>query len=103
MAIPFVIPSMSFRSRTAAKNYIRDNILKAYELRTRIPAGPHDQLLREVLRLHSDAEEKIGPGIDYFYVQETWRLPGKEAVGVTSALSSLSGPMRPSATGATGM
>lgn len=81
MAIPFVIPSMSFRSRTAAKNYIRDNILRAYELRTRIPAGPHDQLLREVLRLHSDAEEKIGPGIDYFYIQETWRLPGKEAVG----------------------
>ncbi|TFC01486.1 DUF3223 domain-containing protein [Cryobacterium adonitolivorans] len=81
MAIPFVIPSMSFRSRTAAKNYIRDNILRAYELRTRIPAGPHDQLLREVLRLHSDAEEKIGPGTDYFYVQETWRLPGREAVG----------------------
>jgi len=81
MAIPFSTPSMTFRSRKAAKEYIRDNILRAYDLRTRIPAGAHDQLLREVLRLHSDAEEKIGPGIDHFYVQETWRLPGKEAVG----------------------
>lgn len=81
MAIPFNVPSMSFRSRRAAKDYIRDNILRSYALRTPIPAGPHDQLLREVLRLHSDAEEKIGPGVDHFYIEETWRLPGKEAVG----------------------
>jgi hypothetical protein len=81
MAIPFVTPSMTFGSRTAAKDFIRDNILHAYKLRTRISVGPHDQLLREVLQLHPDAEEKAGPGIDYFYVQETWRLPGKDAVG----------------------
>lgn len=81
MAYQFVTPSMTFRSRTAAKDYIRDNILRAYEVRTRIPPGPHDQLLREVLSMHSDAEEKIGPGVDYFYIEETWRLPGKEAVG----------------------
>lgn len=81
MAIPFVTPSRIFRSRAAAKNYVRDEILHAYPLRTRIPAGAHHQLLTEVLELHSDADEKIGPGIDHFYVEETWRLAGREAVG----------------------
>jgi len=81
MAIPFVIPSRTFKSRTAAKNFVRDEILHAYPLRERIPVGTHEQILREILELHSDADEKIGEGIDYFYVQETWRLPGKEAVG----------------------
>lgn len=80
MAIPLVIPSRTFRSRTEAKNYIRDEILYTYPLRTPIPSGTHDQVLREVLELHSDAVEKIGPGIDHFYVEETWRLPSKEAV-----------------------
>ena len=46
-----------------------------------IRRGLHHQLLSEVLELHPNADEKIGPGIDYFYVEETWRLPGKEAVG----------------------
>ncbi len=81
MSIPFVIPSRTFPSRTAAKNYIRDEILHSYPVRAPIPAGTHDQILREVLELHSDAIEKIGPGIDHFYVEETWRLPGREAVG----------------------
>jgi hypothetical protein len=81
MAIPFVIPSGRFKSRTAAKNYIRDEILHAYPLRQPIPEGTHHQVLSEVLELHSDAAEKIGPGIDYFYVEETWRLLGKETVG----------------------
>ncbi|WP_094114544.1 DCL family protein [Clavibacter michiganensis] len=80
MPIPFATPSMLFSSRSKAKNYIRDNILHAYPVRVRIPVGEHDQLLREVLALHSDAEEKIGSGIDYFYIEETWRLLGKEAV-----------------------
>lgn len=71
---------MRFKNRTAAKNYIRDEILHSYPVHTRIPAGSHHQLLVEVLELHSDAEEKIGPGIDHFYVEETWRLPGRYAV-----------------------
>jgi len=81
MAIPFVTPSRVFRSRTEAKNYIRDEILHAYPVGERITNGSHHQLLSEVLELHPHAEEKIGPGIDYFYVEETWRLPGREAVG----------------------
>lgn len=80
MAIPFIVPSMAFRSRSAAKNYIRDRILHAYPLRQKIASELHHQLLSEVLELHSSAGDKIGPGIDYFYVEETWRLPGKEAV-----------------------
>jgi len=81
VAIPFVVPSRSFRSRTAAKNYIRDEILKAYAIGDPIPKGSqHHVLLAEVLELHSNAEEKIGPGVDHFYIEETWRLPGKEAV-----------------------
>lgn len=71
---------MTFRSRAAAKNYIRDEIARHYPLRTPIPRGTHHQLLAEMLELHSDAEEKIGPGIDHFYVEETWRLPGRHAV-----------------------
>jgi hypothetical protein len=81
MASPFVVPSRTFPSKSAAKNYIRDEILHAYDLRRPIPAGTHDQILREILELHSDAAEKIGPGIDHFYIEETWRLPGREAVG----------------------
>ncbi len=81
MAIPFLTPSKTFTSRTAAKNYIRDEILRGYPLRARIPIGAHHQLLCEVLELHSHADEKIGSGIDYFYVQETRRLAGREAVG----------------------
>ncbi|MDC0711476.1 DCL family protein [Stigmatella sp. ncwal1] len=81
MAIPFIVPSMSFKSRKAAKDYIRDNILHAYPLRERIDQKKHHQLLSEVLELHSHADEKIGPGIDHFYVEETWRLDGKEMVG----------------------
>jgi hypothetical protein len=80
LPIPFIVPSRSFPSRTAAKNAIRDEILHAYPLRTRIDNEPHHQLLSEVLELHSDATEKIGSGIDHFYVEETWRLPGREAV-----------------------
>jgi hypothetical protein len=81
VAIPFVIPSRTFNSRTAAKNYIRDEILHAYAVGDPIPQGTHHTILSEVLDLHSDAAEKIGPGIDHFYVEKTWRLPGKEAVG----------------------
>ncbi len=81
MAIPFVTPSRTFNSRTEAKNYIRDEILHAYPVGEPIRRGLHHQLLSEVLELHPNADEKIGPGIDYFYVEETWRLPGKEAVG----------------------
>lgn len=81
MAIPFVIPSRTFSSRTAAKNYIRDEILHAYPVGQRIAEGTHHTVLSEVLELHPNASEKIGPGIEYFYVEETWRLPGKEAVG----------------------
>ncbi|WP_396659184.1 DCL family protein [Microbacterium oxydans] len=81
MAIPFVIPSRTFASRTAAKNYIRDEILHAYDVGERISAGTHHQILSEMLELHSEATEKIGPGIDHFYIEATWRLPGKEAVG----------------------
>lgn len=81
MAIPFIVPSRQFKSRSAAKNAIRDEILHFYPLRERITNEAHHQLLSEVLELHSDADEKIGPGIDHFYVEETWRLLGKEAVG----------------------
>ncbi|WP_123695919.1 DCL family protein [Agrococcus jenensis] len=82
MAIPFIVPSRVFRSRTEAKNYIRDEILRAYDIRQAIPTDSvHHQLLLEVLELHADAVDKIGPGIVHFYVEETWRLPGREAVG----------------------
>ncbi|THG34617.1 DUF3223 domain-containing protein [Glaciibacter flavus] len=81
VAIPFIVPSQIFSSRSAAKNYIRDEILHAYPLRTRIDRADHHLFLSEVLELHSDAVEKIGPGIDHFYVEETYRLLGKETVG----------------------
>ncbi|PPG81740.1 hypothetical protein C5C52_07935 [Rathayibacter sp. AY1E5] len=71
---------MSFKSRKAAKDYIRENILDGYPLREPIPAGTNHQLLSEILELHENAIDKIGTGIDHFYVEETWRLPGMQAV-----------------------
>jgi hypothetical protein len=80
MAIPFATPSRVFKSRASAKAFIRDEIVRKYPLRTPIPRGAHHDFLTEVLTLHPEAQEKIGSGVDYFYIEETWRLPGKESV-----------------------
>lgn len=69
MAIRVDLPSFSWPSKKAAFDDFR--ALHAggpYAVCERITDPTHDLMLREVLDLHPDASEKIGAGVDYFYV-----------------------------------
>lgn len=70
MAIPVALGSRSFPSKKAAKDFVRDNILRAYEMNARITDPSHDHLLRELVDRHDDADVKRGPGIEYFFIQK---------------------------------
>ena len=69
MAIPVTLPSFSWPSKKAALDDFR--LLHTggpYGVYDRITGSTHDLMLREVLDLHPDAAEKIGVGVEYFYV-----------------------------------
>lgn len=69
MAISVNLPSFTWPSKKAAFDAFR--ILHTggpYAPYDRITDPSHDLMLREVLDLHPDAPEKIGAGVDYFYV-----------------------------------
>lgn len=69
MAVKVVLPSFSWPSRRAALDDFR--LLHTggpYAVHDRISGPAHDLMLREVLDLHPDAAEKIGVGVDYFFV-----------------------------------
>lgn len=69
MAIPVVLPSFQWGTR-------KDALAAFRLLHTGGPYAPYDQItdpghdlmLRELLDLHPDAAEKIGAGVDHFYV-----------------------------------
>ena len=72
MAIPVILPSFSWRSKKAALDDFR--LLHSggpYKVYEQITDANHDLMLRELLDLHPDAEEKIGAGVNYFYVGKT--------------------------------
>jgi hypothetical protein len=68
-AITVTLPSFTWPTKGAALSAFR--LLHTggpYAVYDRIVDPGHDLMLREVLDLHPDAAEKIGPGVDYFYV-----------------------------------
>lgn len=68
MAIPVTIGAMTFKTKEAARAYIRTNVIAAFDGDPRIPAGPMHDFVDDLLNLHPDAVEKIGSGVDRFRV-----------------------------------
>lgn len=69
MAIPVVLPSFQWRTKTdalAAFRFLHTG--GPYAPYDRITDPTHDLMLRELLDLHPDAAEKIGGGVDHFFV-----------------------------------
>lgn len=64
----------TFPTKTVAKSYIRTEILHAYSIGDPIRDPEHVDVLFDVLRRKDNAAEKIGGGIDYFYVDHTSRF-----------------------------
>ena len=63
---PIQVGSLLFPNKAAAKNRVRE-IIGRYKNREAI-AGDDDAFLRDLILLHSEAEEKIGCGISFFTV-----------------------------------
>lgn len=69
MAIAVILPSFNWPSKKAAFDEFRMlHTGGPYAVYDRITDPSHNLMLREVLDLHPDASEKIGKGVDYFYV-----------------------------------
>lgn len=64
------LPSMDFPTQKAALEYF-NGILHAYDIGEDISDTTHDTLLRELSDRHQDAAEKIGAGIETFFVNNT--------------------------------
>lgn len=71
---PVELGSRMFPSKAIAKTYIRTEILNGYPLRRPIDNAEHIEVLLDVLRRKPNAAEKIGDGIDHFYVDSTSRF-----------------------------
>lgn len=69
MAIPVVLPSFRWPTKKDALAAFRTlHTGGPYKPYDRITDPTHDLMLRELLDLHPDAREKIGEGVDYFFV-----------------------------------
>jgi hypothetical protein len=66
--------SRTFPTKGIAKTYIRTEILRAYPIGEPISDPEHVAVLMDVLRRKENAAEKIGSGINYFYVDLTSRF-----------------------------
>ncbi|WP_314452258.1 DCL family protein [uncultured Microbacterium sp.] len=72
MAIPVVLPSLRWRSKKEARAAFRFlHTGGPYAPYDRITDPRHDLMLRELLDLHPDAKEKIGDGVEHFFVGRT--------------------------------
>lgn len=74
MAIKVTLGPRDFPSKTVAKDYIKVEILHAYNIGDPITDHEHVAVLMDVLRMKENAAEKIGNGIDHFYVDHTSRF-----------------------------
>ena len=63
-----VIGARCFSSKDAAKKFVR-SIVESYSDYEMISEPAHDAFLRDLIRGHPDAAEKIGAGIDYFTIK----------------------------------
>lgn len=71
MATPITLGPRDFFSKSAAKTYIGSEILHRYGVGVPIDNQEHIEVLMDVLFLKDNADEKIGGGINYFYVEHT--------------------------------
>jgi hypothetical protein len=69
------IGELQFATKRAATEYFRE-MLYRYQPGERV-ADDDAVALAELLRLHPEADEKRGPGVSYFFVQqsESWPTP----------------------------
>lgn len=74
MAISVSLGPRDFPSKSIAKTYISTEILHHYPIGDPITDPEHIAVLMDVLRMKDNADEKIGSGIDYFYVDRTSRF-----------------------------
>ncbi|MEP7763231.1 DUF3223 domain-containing protein [Sanguibacter sp. 25GB23B1] len=75
VAKPVVLPNMSFPTRGAAKNWVRDNIKDAYDTGEIIDNPLHVMVLFDLLERDNDVE-KIGVGVREFFINLTSRGKG---------------------------
>jgi hypothetical protein len=66
--VPVAIGGTTFATKAAAKDFIRMNVIDAFDGVPRIPFGPIHDFVEDLLNLHEAAVDKIGCGIDYFRV-----------------------------------
>lgn len=72
MAKPVHLPNFSWKTQAAAEAAFREILYDPrYGPNARITDAVHDQMLRELVDRHHDADEKIGVGIDHFYIGYT--------------------------------
>lgn len=71
VAKPVVLPSMTFPTRKAAKDWVRDEIKDHYDLEEVITDPLHVAVLHDLLDRDDDAAEKIGAGIKEFFIRRT--------------------------------
>jgi hypothetical protein len=68
-AQPVTLDSFSWPTQTAALATFRDILRNSgYEVGDRVDNPVHDLMLREVIERHPDRDEKVGVGIDHFYI-----------------------------------
>ena len=66
--VSVAIGGTTFATKGAAKDFIRTNVINAFDGVPRIPLGPIHDFVEDLLNLHADAVDKIGSGVDYFRV-----------------------------------
>lgn len=72
MAIPVILDSFAWPTKAAAEKAFQAILRSSgYEAYDPITEPIHDLMLRELLDRHPDAAEKIGGGVDYFFVGRT--------------------------------
>lgn len=70
-ALPIELGPRTFPTRTVAKTYMRVQILNGYEVGDEITNPEHIQILEDLLSRKSNAAEKVGDGISYWFVDLT--------------------------------
>jgi len=70
-AKPVDLPSMSFPTRKAAKEWVRDSIKDHYDLEEAVTDPLHVAVLFDLLDRDDDAAEKIGTGVKEFFIRLT--------------------------------
>jgi hypothetical protein len=87
MAKPVQLDSFAWPTQSAALDAFRAILRSSgYGVGDRITDPVHDLMLREVLERHPDVDEKVGAGVDYFFIGRTQdasgAFVGRDAIGI---------------------